>query len=242
MAKDDDERMADFVAKQVEREREKKKLSSSENNEDGEEPIENPVEEKFTELQRNSEEEKICLEGLKLEKKDIKDKVMLLKPIGKLVAVKKERKRKLSGGGEPKKKTAIEEIIEEEQREKERKKMRLRERTEIPWLKRGIIVKITSNSLGEKYYKQKGEVLEVIDRFKALLKLVTDESKVTVDQNDVETVIPAVGRQVLVLSGKFRGCKASLKELDVDKFCAKLKLCDDNQDISLPYEHFSKLA
>ena len=52
MAKDDDERMADFVAKQVEREREK------------------VMEEKptsFTELQRT--EDRIKLDGIKLDKK-----------------------------------------------------------------------------------------------------------------------------------------------------------------------------
>ena len=49
----------------------------------------------------------------------------------------------------------------------------------------------------------------------ALVKLNQDNSKVMLDQNDLETVIPAVGRQVLVLNGKFRGYKAMFEKLDV---------------------------
>ena len=140
------------------------------------------------------------------------------------------------------KKSKIEELIEEETREKIQKEIRIRERQETSWLKKGIILKITTKSLGEKYYKQKVEVIEVIDRFKALVKSNQDNSKVMVDQNDLETVIPAVGRQVLVLSGKYRGYKAILESLDVENFQASLKLCDKNILVTLPYEHFSKLG
>ena len=62
------------------------------------------------------------------------------------------------------------------------------------------------------------------------------------DQNDLETVIPAVGTQVLVLSGKYRGSIAILEKLDVENFEATLKLCDKNRLVTLPYEHFSKLG
>ena len=62
------------------------------------------------------------------------------------------------------------------------------------------------------------------------------------DQKDLETVIPAVGRQVLVLSGKYRGSIAILENLDVENFQASLKLCDKNILVTLPYEHFSKLG
>ena len=77
---------------------------------------------------------------------------------------------------------------------------------------------------------------------KILFKLNQDNSKVMLDQNDLETVIPAVGRQVLVLSGKYRGYKAILENLDVENFQASLKLCDKNILLTLPYEHFSKLG
>ena len=50
---------------------------------------------------------------------------------------------------------------------------------------------------------------------KVLFKLNEDNSKVMLDQNDLETVIPVAGRQVLVLSGNYRGYKAILENLDV---------------------------
>ena len=140
------------------------------------------------------------------------------------------------------KKSKIEELIEEETREKIQKEIRIRERQETSWLKKGIVLKITTKSLGEKYYKQKVEVIEVIDRFKALVQSTQDNSKVMLNQNDLETVIPAVGRQVLVLSGKYRGYTAMLEKLDVENFEASLKLCDKNILVTLPYEHFSKIG
>ena len=60
-------------------------------------------------------------------------------------------------------------------------------------------------------------------------------------QSHLETVVPAPDRSVLVLMGKHRGEEAVLKSLDVEKFCAKLKLVETGEKISLPYEHFSKL-
>ena len=225
MTKDDDERMADFVAKQVEREREKQKQNSEE-------------EPEFTELVRNTEEEKISL-GLKLEKKEIKD--LILKPL-KFSSESKKRKQKDCDVNDVNKKpkSAIEELIEEDKREKEYQMMKKRSKSEIPWLKPKIMVKITTKNLGDKFYKQKGEVIEVINKFQALLNLCSDNTKVTVDQNDVETVIPSIGRKVLILQGKFRNSLAILQKLNVEHFCAELEICDEGLIGSLPYEHFSK--
>ena len=46
----------------------------------------------------------------------------------------------------------------------------------------------------------------------------------------------------MIAQRQHRGAEAKLKELDVDNFCAKLKLLDGSgTKITLPYEHFSKL-
>lgn len=230
MAKDDDERMAEFVAKQVERHQNKQESTEASSPPETELP---------TELTRKSEDEKIQLQGLKLEKKE--EKCTLVTPIINLkpniiIKNKKEETNK-------RKKSAIEALIEEEIREKEAKRLKRREKEELPWLKSRIIVKIKTKSLGEKYYKQKGEIMQVMDKFKALIQLLNNAgNKVTVDQNDLETVIPSIGRQVLVLNGKYRGEKATLKALNVDTFSAELKLVHNDKCIQLPYEHFSKLA
>lgn len=221
MVKDDQERMAEFVNKQVERQKDKlaENLESSDN---------------FTELKR--EKDKIEL-GLKIEKKESNVQILEHKPL-KIHGG--EKKRKVSS---ERKKTAFEELVEEETKEKERKKLKQRERNETPWLKSNIVVKIKTKSLGEKFYKQKGQIIQVIDKFSALVKLSNeDQTQVKLDQNDCETVIPAVGRKVLVLMGKYRGEKAELISLNVEDFSANLSLLDFDKKLTLPYEEFSKLA
>ena len=43
------------------------------------------------------------------------------------------------------------------------------------------------------------------------------------------------------MSGKYRGSKEILENLDVENFQASLTLCDKNILVTLPYEHFSML-
>ena len=196
-------------------------------------------------MERTANEEKIILEDLKLEKKE-ENTISLPKPVQKSNIISKKRKKpkNIEENYSTAKKTAIEEIIEEELKEKEIKEMRKREKKEIPWLIENIVIKITSKALGDKYYKQKAEIIQIVNKFKAIVKLIQDSSKIQVDQNQIETVIPAIGKQVIVLRGKYKGEKAILDSLDVENFSAKLKLCDNNDGltVSLPYEHFCKMC
>merc|ERR1711953_1199955 len=118
---------------------------------------------------------------------------------------------------------ALEEIMEEEI-----KKKRLKELSdpamENAWLQQDIVVKIMTKSLGDRYYKKKGRVVEVIDDFAALVQLKDVTAKVRVDQDDLETVIPNVGRTVMILWGKYGGEEAELTRIDTKKFQAELKL------------------
>ncbi len=43
-------------------------------------------------------------------------------------------------------------------------------------------------------------------------------------QDHLETVIPAIGCTVLIVNGKCRGSKAELLSLDIDNFCASIKV------------------
>ena len=56
--------------------------------------------------------------------------------------------------------------------------------SERPWLKKGIVVKIVTKSLGEKYYKAKGHIKEVVgdDRMAAVVVLNNGGGKVKLDQ------------------------------------------------------------
>ena len=78
------------------------------------------------------------------------------------------------------------------------------------------------------------------DRFGAKVKLASGET-LLLDQEHVETVIPALNGRVLVLNGEHRGQYGTLQALLVERFSATIQL-DLGQSVILPYEHFSKTA
>lgn len=232
VAKDDNEKMAEFINNQIER--------GSLNARD--EKVE------YTELQREKDE-KISL-NLELKPSVKSDSFTPNNVLGnksKLYNGKKDIKEV----AEKRKKSALEEIMEEEKHRKKTKESHNDRSTELldqsksskRWLKKNIVVKIITKSLGDKYYKQKGYVKEIIgdDKMAAVVVLISNGTKMKLDQSHLETVIPAIGRTVLILSGPFKGQKAILKELDVDNFCARLKLIETGEKMNFPYENFSKL-
>lgn len=88
----------------------------------------------------------------------------------------------------------------------------------------GIVVKLVAKSLGEKYYKQKGVIVKVMDKYQAKVKLIESGEKLKVDQEHLETVIPAIGKEIMVLNGGYRGHQAILKKLDEVNFCVSIEI------------------
>ena len=65
------------------------------------------------------------------------------------------------------------------------------------------------------------------------------------DQNYLETVIPAEGKQMLILNGIYRGRKAILKSIDIDRYAVNLRIedgPDKGKTVSVPYEDASKIS
>lgn len=85
-------------------------------------------------------------------------------------------------------------------------------------------MKVVAKSLGDKYYKKKGVVTEVPDKYVAAVSMLDSGHKLKLDQAHLETVIPAVGRPVLVVNGAYRGCSAFLKELDEKNYCVTIEI------------------
>lgn len=237
MEKDDEERLAEFIRKQVERSKDQDGAAESRS--------------EFTELRRGEEDDKVSL-NLTVNKMSERPSSSGSRIVGKdpfkvpKASSKDRRRPEIAGGTDGKrKKSALEEIMEEELEKKKVHKKGAAE--EKRWIKRGIVVKVMAKSLGDKYYKQKGYVKEVVgrDRMAAIVVLLSGTAaKVKVDQAQLETVIPAIGRRVMILSGARRGEEAILKELDIAKFSAKLCLergGGEDVIISLPYEDFSKI-
>lgn len=202
MDKDDEERTLDFVQKQVQLAQERGQTKN--------EPV-------YTELVRENEEEKLKLD-LKLEPQQKKD----VKPV-----VFTQLKRSLDEGSsksvkknktENRKKTALDEIKEIEETNKEKSNRK------DYWITENIVVKIMTKSLGDDYYKQKGVIREVHNKYIAIVKLLDSGRKLKLDQEHLETVIPAIGKLVKVVNGAYRGETATLLSIDEKNYCAEIKI------------------
>jgi DNA/RNA-binding protein KIN17 len=114
------------------------------------------------------------------------------------------------------------------------------------WLKEGLTVKVITKSLGDKYYKAKGIVQSVEkDGFVGKVKLKTPEEVnghvIRLDQEYLETVIPAIGKVVLILWGKHKGKKAIVKKLHVEHYSIDVELNKDKKTVeNIPYEQICK--
>lgn len=178
----------------------------------------------------------------------VKDLPVVNKSVFKDLSGSSSKARSLEKNSEKKKKSALEEIMEEEEARKKRKldseSSKRKEKSEVKdyWLKENIVVKIVTKSLGDKYYKQKGYVKQVLDKFVAVVVPLSDTgSKIKLDQDHLETVVPAVGKKVLVVNGLYRREVGELVKVDFGRFCATIRLEEDQKEVELPYEHFSKL-
>ncbi|XP_068611362.1 DNA/RNA-binding protein KIN17 [Brachionichthys hirsutus] len=230
---DDEERSAKFIEDQVRRGR------------GGKEPDESPV---YTEMKRESEEEKVAfnLGASSCTAGPSKASSALGPSALKAAAAASTKRKEPPPGSDPradkKKKSALEEIMEME--ENKRRKQQQSVRTDH-WLQPSIVVKVVTKRLGEKYHKKKAVVMEVRDKYEAVVKLIGSGDKLKLDQNHVETVIPAPGKRVRILNGPHRDTEALLEGIDEKNFSATLTLDSGRQKgkrVDVAYEDFSKLA
>lgn len=85
---------------------------------------------------------------------------------------------------------------------------------------------------------------DVLEKYTAVVVLLSSGAKLKLDQTHLETVVPALGKDVLILKGQNRGEMGVLEDLDIDNFCAHIKVVtgkDKGNKIKLPYENFSKV-
>jgi len=95
-----------------------------------------------------------------------------------------------------------------------------------------------------KYYKMKGVVEDVIDKYIAQIKMLDMGDILKLDQSQLETVIPPVGGKMKIVNGAYRGETAVLLGLDVDNFAAKIRLASGPNGgkilPAIPYEDICK--
>lgn len=228
---DDEERSIRFIEEQVRRGR------------DGKEQDETPV---YTELKRETEEEKVAFNlgasssvaGPSKSSSFIGKSA--LSASGSSGTKRKDMFPSSDSKEKKKKKSALEEIKEMEEKRKQQQSVR----TDY-WLQPNIVVKVVTTRLGERYRKKKAVVLEVRDKYAGVVKMIDSGDKLKLDQSHIETVIPAPGKRVLILNGPYRDTEAILEGIDEKKFCASLTLDSGKhkgQRVDVAYEDFSKLA
>jgi DNA/RNA-binding protein KIN17 len=151
-----------------------------------------------------------------------------------------------SGAVGEKKLSAIEQLIADEESRK-RADMRVqgqRTRTDH-WLAPGIVVKVLNKSLlGGALYKFKARVVRVKDRYVGELNILpsssssnpfppslTPASVVSLDQSELETVIPKANQPVLILNGYGKGCRATLLRIDHQALNATVRIIDPDSPL-----------
>ena len=229
LAMDYDERQREYIAAQIEKAKEQSTLD----------------EEEFeaTDLLKAEDEQlKLDMKFKTLSKVQESSKVEVKNVFKSVSSDPKPTEKDKSKDDIKRKQSALEEIMEQE-----RKKKKVEEGQKVKkercWVRPKIVVKIITKTLGDKYYKKKGYIKEVIDDFAALVVMNDTGTKIKLDQAHLETVVPQEGREVVILWGEFQGETAILKSIDTDKFCASLRLNSGKytgDKVKLPYEQFSK--
>eukprot|EP00658_Telonema_sp_P-2_P023908 TRINITY_DN19588_c0_g1_i1.p1 TRINITY_DN19588_c0_g1~~TRINITY_DN19588_c0_g1_i1.p1 ORF type:complete len:165 (+),score=66.44 TRINITY_DN19588_c0_g1_i1:155-649(+) len=141
---------------------------------------------------------------------------------------------------EKRKLSAAQQMVEELERQKEKRSR------SSNWIVEGIQVKVMNKALLDgTVYKKKGVITKVESSTVAIVKIKETGTKLRIDQQQLETVIPNPGGEVLVVNGAYRGCEAVVKKLEIDSFKVLIEVTQGvykAKQISVDYEDVSKLA
>lgn len=66
------------------------------------------------------------------------------------------------------------------------------------WIVDGIVIKVVTKKAGEEFYNKKGVILEVKNKYEAVVCLIDGNDEVTLHQSDLRTVLPAIGKENLL--------------------------------------------
>lgn len=109
------------------------------------------------------------------------------------------------------------------------------------WLVPGLIVKIKNKTLANgKYYNQKGRVVQLDSVYVGVIELLDSKTKLKIDQEQLETVIPAIGGEVAIVNGKWRGHVGILESINEEKFRAVVRV--EDSVVEKEYEDVCKIV
>lgn len=140
--------------------------------------------------------------------------------------------------------------MEKVMREHEAKKRKLEEKPPSspssdaaePWVAAGLVVKVMHADLGDgKFYRKKGRIEKVQDdKYSADIRMVESKALIRLEQEMLETVIPNVGKAVLVVKGAFKGRRATMRGVNIQNFCVAVELDDGTQMDGMGYDEVCK--
>lgn len=153
-------------------------------------------------------------------------------------------------GQAKKKKCALDEIMEEQERWKAKKQEHNQSSSKAAsssksWLLPDIVVRVMTKDLGAQFYRKKATVEKVSGEYGAVIEMMEGGVKVKVDEEHLETVVPKEGSRVAVLRGVYRGRRATISSIDVDR--ERVEVAVENADaggrtVSLRFDDVSKLT
>jgi DNA/RNA-binding protein KIN17 len=115
-------------------------------------------------------------------------------------------------------KNSLDEIMMDQEKRRER------EGRKDYWLHPNIVVKVMNKELGRgEYYGQKGTIIDVEETYVAKIRLDSG-TVLKLDQEDLETVLPALGAHVLIVNGAYRGDTAVLHSLNKADYSANVSI------------------
>lgn len=136
----------------------------------------------------------------------------------KLAKLNKLEAPKSSSKNEKRKLSAIEEITESLKRKKE-----MGDKNAYCWVTEGIVVKIVNKEFGE-HNNKKVVIAKVESKQKVIAAFIDTGYSITLDQSDVRTVLPAIGKQVLIVKGPYKRETATLESIQESEFCCTICL------------------
>lgn len=232
MDKDDEERMMEFIEKQVE----KGQQETSGPSETFKEPLTRPENDTPLVLNIKINKKPKLLPIIKEEKSDRSS------TSGDSISMISDIKREVRESSDDYLDTKAGSI----KSEKHKSKVSDDDNNEEGWLREGLMVKIVTKTLGDRYYKSKGVIQSVEkSKFVGKIKLKSPEEVenhvIKIDQEYLETVIPAIGKEVMVLWGRYKGMKGVVHKLHVESYSIDVKLERDDTVVKrLPYEQVCK--
>ena len=126
--------------------------------------------------------------------------------------------------------------LSSEKEEEEEEEVAAETKEEV-WIRPGLVVKATKRP-------EKGQkcIVVDVDGSKAVVETMDGQKRrLLIDESDLETVIPNIGKPVRIVKGQRTGALATLLELNVDTFSASLRCQEENGLlVEEPYENFCK--